>query len=885
MKSTSSITITTALAALVTFAYLSFSGVSDARIEHGAKGKHKHAVHKLAVKHRSIPSQTLVEPGAEEALGEKSYEDHTTGTIPTGLSTMWYNSDHALANSGHDGILSATSPIDTIASLGPDSWGNFQGAINQGRTRALLVSSASNSTFFAGCVSGGLWKSTNAGASWTPVNDTAASLNVSCITQSPFSSNVIYYGTGEVVGRTERLGGNGVFKSTDGGITFQQLSATTNFGLGSVIEYDKADSLTVYYGTLDSGLQRTTNGGSNWSMAAGTAGDVCDIITFPNSGFNDNVLIAKYDSGLYRSTNGKTAPFTKVSSSAFPALGNFTGIKLAQCKNFPNVVYAAFDASASGGAWWNGNITAFCKSTDGGVTWTARTPPPGNYYGDWGVMMGIDPLDTNTLLVDGSVGGNYSTNGGVSWNVAVFPRHYDRHVIAPLNLGSHAFIEGTDGGVEHGNWDSLGGGTFAVWHIDSNYQTMLFLGGDFASSGRRCVGGAEDNGSWRISPSDINGVSVDGGDGVLAYISQQDSNLAYTENENEVDRFRSLWSGMYPSNTKIAPTTAQDTEGVPDWYYHYWMNYADGKQLYLSTAKGLWRSLDTGNNWTRLNTTNITGILKLGCTNAANPSVYFDGHDAMGNGHFYRIDNAATFSPGTPVDLSASIPYGNDHCGEITPSPSNSSELYIGVISTTSSHRAWKVMNANTATPTWVNISGTPGAGGLPSYVPVYQIQVDPDDTTSLVAATYYGLYFSRDMGVNWYKDSRIPNVEINQMKLRASDRKLFLFTYGRGAWYCSLKPNGGLKPVTTASSSTEISDKLEFSLYPNPAMEKLTVSPQQELSSSARITIYSSDGRTISVSAWNPTGEVNISSLPSGDYFLQIQDGDRIAKGKFVKE
>jgi hypothetical protein len=129
-----------------------------------------------------------------------------------------------------------------------------------------------------------------------------------------------------------------------------------------------------------------------------------------------------------------------------------------------------------------------------------------------------------------------------------------------------------------------------------------------------------------------------------------------------------------------------------------------------------------------------------------------------------------------------------------------------------------------------------------------------------------------------------MPNMPILQMQLRASDRKLFLYTAGHGVWYCSLGGSGGI--VQRASvTPTLTAPQLQFSLYPNPATEKLTIDPQQTLSSSARIAIYSSDGRMISESAWNPTGEVNIHSLPSGVYFLQIQDGNTVAKKKFVKQ
>ena len=871
--------VTAALGALVIVAGTSFSDASLSLTKHGVKEERKHAAHKLAVKHSKAPSQILAKYEAEkeggghpmkDSLWFLQHEDPATGTIPTGLYTTWYNSDRARTYSGRDGMLSTgISPIDTVASLGPNPPGDV---FIQGRTRALLVSSASNSILFAGAIAGGLWKSTNAGSNWTPVNDTAACLNVSCITQSPFNSNIIYYGTGEAV--SWNPGADGVFKSTDGGTTFQQLSATTNMGLSWAIEHDKTDNNTVYCGTVYNGLQRTTDGGTTWNMATGTAGNVCDIVTFPSGGLGDNVLIAKYNDGLYMATNGKTGSFTRISSAAFPADGNYKLMKLAYCKNFPNVVYAVFDSTND---WWGSPISHFCKSSDGGVTWTARTVPSFVTPGDWALMLGVDPLDSNKLIVGGWASDGYSTDGGSTWNAHNYAP--DVHAVASFNSGSHEFLIGHDAGVYHQNWDTLNG---AGWNLDHNYVTTQLSEGDFASYGRRCAGGSAslDDGVWRISPSDSGGFYLFAADGCLTCISQQASIGYVSTNDGAgVVRKSNFWTSGYPQAT-ITPNTGQ---GGASWFPLYWGNHADGTQLYYLTDSGVWRTTDAGNNWIQLNSpAAIAGILKVGVTNATNPTVYFDGHNTDGSRHFYRIDNAATFTPGTPVDLSASLPGGNDYFGEISVYPPKPSTLFIGITSYTSGPRAYKVMNANTATPTWVNISGN-----LPSYVAANQVQADPDDTASLLAATDFGLYFSGDMGAHWYKDYRIPNVGVKQMQLRASDRKLFLFTYGRGIWYTSLK-TPTFKRTTTTAPSTETTDGLQFSLYPNPATEKLTVSPEQALSSSARITIYSSDGRMISESAWNPTGgegqEVNISSLPSGAYFLQITDGNRIAKNKFVK-
>jgi photosystem II stability/assembly factor-like uncharacterized protein len=882
MRNTKPTMITTALAVLVIALFVGTS-VSDA-LQTGVKGKHKHRV---KGKHQTAAAQTFAKHEMENERGATAandslwfirHRDPATGTIPDGLTDSWYKSDlaHALARDGHDGIFSTGDPLDTIVNLGPFDQG--------GRTRAVLVSAAdlTNNTFFAGSVSGGLWKTTSAGSTWTPVNDQAANLGVTCITQSPFNSNNIYYGTGEYInndgphGNSGGYPGGGVFKSADGGTTFQQLTATASTSQYSwAIECDKADATgnTIYWATVSAGLQRTTDGGTTWSTASGTSGEICDIVTFSNG----SVLAAKTDNGLYFAINGKTGNFTKISSTAFPS--SMARIKLAQCKGTPNTVYAAFAMDHS----WGDGLSALCKSTDGGVHWAAVNTPINMEatQNNYNMMLGIDAMDPNRVIC-GLETPEYSTDGGTTWNTSLNWGHPDFHGYASFNGSSTQFLLGTDGGVEIHDWSNM----LALTVINTNYVTTQFVGGGFAKYGRNAAGGTQDNGNWRISPMDA-GLQLLTGDGGYARLSQQDINYGYIADYtgSDIERYTSLFNDQWYHNYQsIGPPAVMISQGL-DIYNFYQGDYADEQQLYFRTNAGLWRTINGGASsptWTQLNTTTIQGIGYIGCTAVSDPSVYFDGHVGT-TGHFYRINNAATLTPPvTPVDLS--LPGGTTYyMGEISPYPVTPyTTLYIGFTNYGSTYpHAYEVTNAST-TPTWINISGN-----LPPTLGVNQLQADPKNSNTIFAATDYGLYYTTDGGTNWTKEPNVPNTIILEMQLRASDDKLFLFTYGRGVWYCSIAGAHGIGGSVQQASvaPTPTTPQLQFSLYPNPATEKLTVSPQQELSSSARTAIYSSDGRMISESAWNPTGEVNIGLLPSGAYFLQITDGNLIAKNKFIKQ
>jgi xyloglucan-specific exo-beta-1,4-glucanase len=869
--------------------------------QNGAKKKHNHSVakHKTTVKHHQSSAQVLgnAEMEEEQRLAPNTsnqwfehHKDLVTGIIPAGLTHSWH--DHDLMTESGGSAVPLASPMDTVLSIGP-----FKGPYSSGRTRAVLVSSASDNTIFAGGVDGGLWKSTNAGANWSPINDQAENLAVTCITQSPFTSNNIYYATGEPAGfvyghSPAAIPGDGVFKSTDGGSTFTHVTPSNFPSYVWAIAHGMNPSFpnTVYVGTDGSGLWSTTDGGTTWNNinvnGSTTSGTVCDILPFASGA----VIVAKNNGdgkdGLYYSSTGASGTFTKITSAVFPT-GDFGAPKLANCKTAPNVVYVEFPPDA-----WGGTFVAMCVSTDGGTTWSAlgSIPDVGYTYESYNRLLGVNPNNSSQLICGGS-GWFASTNGGTSW----FGSNYahDQHGYSYCN-SSHNFYITDDGGVKQGSWDTLNtyrgqhGINFTPWWLDNGYVTTQFWGGNYASANRACLGITQDDGLWRFSP-DLD--SLIGGltEGCSAHISQQDSNLAY---------FGHTWGNPYiQSTTKLFQRSGASTIYNNPWnaggegtnpYNFFQSNYADGLQLYYRTSKGVWRTIDSGHTWTRLNATgdDIQGIQYIGCTNATNPSVYFTTNGVAPADSFYRVTNAKTFTPGIPTNLSASIPSAVAHAsfGEIsqTNSGNTSTTLFMCTTNYSSIPHIYKVTNANGSSPTWTNITGD-----LPSTLGVNEVQADPNSASTLIAATDYGLYYSTNAGTNWIKETRFPNTEALEMQLRTSDRKLFVFTQGRGVWYCSLAPLG---PIVEQASvnATPAASTFQFGMYPTPATSKLNITLKDNLSSSARMVIYDMTGHMVSGNLWNAAGgesqEADISKLASGVYFLQIQDGDKISTQKFEK-
>ena len=139
-------------------------------------------------------------------------KQNEAGELPIGLRNLWYNHDSR--------NYKKASNLLGVKEWGPDHVG--------GRTRAILIDKDNNNKILAGSVSGGVWMSLDRGKTWKMNDDHALSLAVTCITQNPFNGNEIYFGTGESMGNSAGIDGNGIFKSVDGGLTFAQLTSTNN---------------------------------------------------------------------------------------------------------------------------------------------------------------------------------------------------------------------------------------------------------------------------------------------------------------------------------------------------------------------------------------------------------------------------------------------------------------------------------------------------------------------------------------------------------------------------------------------------------------------------------------------------------------------------------
>lgn len=760
------------------------------------------------------------DPGYYEQY--KIMKQNEAGEIPMGLRAQWY---------AHDAKqFKNSSNLFDIREWGPDHVG--------GRTRGLLIDYKSNNHIVAGGVSGGIWNSYDRGKSWKQSDDHALSLAVTCITQSPFNHDVMYFGTGETQGNSAGISGDGVFKSVDNGKTFEQVKSTANANFRQIwdIKHSLTDSLTVYVATNESGLWRSKDGGETFTRFYNTSAPINEIEVFEDS----TLIIAIAGTGLYR--------IHEVSSSAtrlgggLPTSG-FNRITVAYCETQPKQIYAQFMGPGS-----TAHLGSY-RSKDGGITWSTLTAPNSttiSYSWAWYCLeLAVHPRNPE-WIASISVSPGYSTDGGMNWS-KMNATHADYHTIR-FFANEDKYLVGNDGGIyEYNALNPASGAT----SLNNGYNVTQFYTGAFDQSSFTIIGGTQDNGTYVSSNMSPNFNEVLGGDGSYCAIHPQKSNVMYASWQNGNLR-RSVNGGG--SWADIDNSLQSSGDGL--WFINpFEVNPVNGDQIYFPTKKRIWRSVNQGSAWQAI-TNNIAGNLySLAMTPEESPTLYFGGQSSL----LYRINNAKEATPGSEFMMTTLSPTNarGGFIGNIEINPLNQTTIYLSMNNISSNPRLWKVVNADGNQPTWINISGN-----LPSMLPVNWVEVDAVDTNFIVAATDFGLYTTKDGGTTWVKEMSIPNVQIPMIKLRDSDGALFIYTHGRGVWLGNTRKANA---VSVKESSTSA-----ITIYPNPASDKISVKTQFPVN---EIIWYDLNGKEILRSK---ELEMDVTNLKRGMYLVKLSSPDQ---------
>ena len=699
------------------------------------------------------------------------------------------------------GVQEAGFEYDSWEWLGPGNIG--------GRIRSIVIHPTQPANMWAGSVSGGIWRTTDGGTSWAPVNDFMANLAVSTMIIDPANPNILYAGTGEIGFRNiDAVRGAGVFKSTDGGTTWNQLSSTDNANWHQVNRLAISPNGSRLLATTGGSIEWSTNGGNTWTQAISATPSaffsrVRDLDFHPTS---NNEAIAGAEGVAWYSTNGgqtwTVAQFTPAVSGR---------IELAYAPSNPMIVYASVNQN-------NGEIY---RSADGGQNYTRvntgsnyffSSPPgcpaPTENIGWYANTIWVNPQDPNFIVV-GSVDLWRSSDGGQtlfrfsSWcqyNNQNQPTsiHADHHVIVAhpnFNIPNNGTVFfGNDGGIYRSNTVTVA--TPAWTALNNNLGITQFYGG--AGNANAIIGGAQDNGILRYTPTTGWTISVTG-DGGFCAADPNDPNILYSETQY-LNFGRSTDAGV-TFNTITGGLTEANNSTTANFIAPFILD-PNTPNTILAGGLSLWRSTNANSvnpapTWTAIkapigtavNTDAISAIAVFpSIPPGTNPGIIVVGYNngqvwLTNNGNnavptWTRIDSDAPALPATGMITSITISYA----GKIYVTKGGYNANNVWVRSTTDI----------LPSPGWQDISGN-GFTGLPD-VPVYTLTLHPrrdsfgfGDSLSeyLYVGTEAGFFSSSDGGANWSPSTAGPaNVPVNQLFWLGND--LIAVTHGRGMYRAS---------------------------------------------------------------------------------------------------
>ncbi|HXG67351.1 MAG TPA: hypothetical protein VNO70_19765 [Blastocatellia bacterium] len=670
------------------------------------------------------------------------------------------------------------------------NWG-----LTSGRINAVAVSPADDQIVLVGSGTGGIWRSTNAGATFVPVSDNHVDLAVGSIAFSKSNPAIVYAGMGDI--KNGYLG-TGVLKSTNGGRTWTRVSNHTLPSPGAIskIEVDPDDPNRVYAGQYAkltaerpaaSGFYLSTDGGVNWTQTL--AASPRDLAVDP---FDSRVLYlgvgrtARLDdppelrdplAGLYRSTD-RGVTWTNIYTTPYDQYRT-RDIRIALSPVRPQTLFVY-----TGGFIGSSFDVRLLVSTDGGETWTNRgSADLDTAQFGYNTYIVADPADVDTLYV-GSRDLFKSTNGGQSWknitesftfNGATYlytPRisqaHPDQHAFAFSPTDRRVIYIGNDGGIYK---STDGGDTFRSFNETLSLTQFVSIALHPADP-QITYGGTQDNGTQKRflnSGQWAEFITGDGGDCVINPIHPATVFTSYIRGTI----FRFYDNGDSYDRQISDNSTFGEPDGVPRiaFYPPFTGNGVD-QTLYIGTWR-LFVSTDEGNSWSAPGgetdlTKGVTEIwrdvLSAIAIARSNTNVIYTG-SARGRA-MVSADGGKTWK-----DITTGLP--DRFISSIVVSPTDPALAYLSV----SGFRSGHVFKTTDMGVTWADVSGN-----LPD-IPTNALLIDPIDPNTIYAGTDIGVFRSATGGNTWRSFSDgMPPVVVTAFAAQASGL-IQAATYGRGAF------------------------------------------------------------------------------------------------------
>lgn len=769
-----------------------------------------------------------------------------------------------------------------------DPYWRLEGPTNiGGRINTLAINPQNNLIRYAGSVSGGVFKTTN-GLNWSPITDEIAHLTVAHITLNPNNPDDILLGTGDPNISGFPHPGGGVYRSPDGGETWNYLGLE-DASIISKVEFNPSNTDEIWAATMgipfertaDRGLYKSSDGGQTWESSL-YIDDETGVSDFKINPFhpdtmyaagwtrirnNQESLITGEKTRIYRSVNGGDSWDTL--TVGLPE-GAHSRIGLEISRNDPNTLWALYVGTDFG-------VQGIYKTTDAGETWInlydgfSLQGALGG-FGWYFAKIRVNPWDENEISVLG-VDLWTSNDNGNSWNMTTPPWweytvHADKHDM--IYIDEDHVVLATDGGVYESSTN------FTFWNdVDDMPNTQFYRVGLNPFDLENFTGGAQDNGTTTGNADNIDIWSRDyGGDGFQPIFDPEDPTLRYVSTQNGGLAY--IWDGFSDQFT-----FGIDPEERVNWDAPFIMSHHDPMVMYTGTMRVYENTTSPVGDWDPISDDLTDGNIF--------------------GGSFHTISTVAE-SPVNPDLIYAGTTDGNVWRGERIDGDWEWTDLFTGSILPERWVTNIKASKEEEGT-VWVTLSGyrynesdahiyrsddmgaswTAVAGDFPDQ-PVNHIETINDSI--LFAAADHGVYFTVDSGIQWQRvGNNMPLIPVFDIEIDTVNHRLVAGTFARGIHTYPIdslftwpvpEEEEEEKPISVEEWSMET-----INVFPNPCEGHFVLSNQM----GAQLSVYDLQGRIVlSKNVTADTEFIDTSALQSGKYVIIIEKNQSKLSGNLIK-
>ncbi len=681
-------------------------------------------------------------------------------------------------------------------------------AFVSGRVADIAVDPADHSRFFVAAASGGVWRTTDAGVTFSPVFDSQGSYSIGAVVVDPLRPWVVWVGTGENKSQRSVSFGDGVYRSEDGGNSWQNvgLAESEHIGMIAIHPTDPDTVLVAAQGPLwrsggDRGLYKTTNAGQSWRRVLDISADtgINEVHIDPSD--PDFVYATSYqrrrhqwtlidggpESAIYRSSDGGDS--WEKSGRGLPG-GDIGKIGLDISPADPTTVYAIVTAS--------GDSSGFYRSTNRGETWERmsgyKTSSP-QYYNE----IIADPREVDRVyLLDTFM--QVSEDGGRTWTgVPTHGKHVDSHALWINPDDSDHLRAGVDGGL----YESFNRGQ--TWRYAPNLPITQFykVAVDNALPFYNIYGGTQDNNTLG-GPSqtfDSGGILNEhwfvtvGGDGFEPAVDPLDENIVYSQSQ---------YGNLVRHDRRSGDNIFIQPAHVPGDPAHYWnwdapllISPHSNTRLYFA-GNMLFRSEDRGGSWTRIsgelhrgiNRDTLEVMGKVQPPEAVDKDLYTSTYGAavsltespLVEGLLYvGTDDGlvqVTADAGQhwrKIDAFPGVPH-KACVSDLEASRHNPDRVYAAFDNHKAGDFTPYLLRSDDRGQTWESV-----AGDLPARDVVYALAEDHELEDLLFVGTEFGAHWTLTGGKKWHKVKGLPTIAVRDVEIQRRENDLVMATFGRG--------------------------------------------------------------------------------------------------------